>query len=356
MNQVIKEDQELAELSLGGIGRGLEKVGSGLAKGAGYVAGIPGGLSQAFQKGKARAVAGLSGDIPPEPAKQVNPVYARELERLTGKPAQGLDQPDQQEVKKAEQEMRDLYTKFMQARDKYYNLVGTPAASGGAPAGPAQDATVRELEPTDLARMAGVQPSAPAEPGGRTEPPLGDTDAGKTPASAETPKEPEKTPETPPVASTPQASATPTPPAASVTPSEVPQSAETARLQKLAGQTPKETPTVDTTKMASAPSAPKVPDTLSAQAKSPAPSPAAPKFPGGPQQGYGSVTMNVPPAVPKVTTKPTATAPAPSPAAPAAPKPSLPGAQAGAFWGKRLNEVDEIADFLQKLSAIKSKM
>lgn len=81
ITEILVEDRALDEA---GIGKGIEKVAGGIGKAAGYIAGIPGGLKKAFQKGKARATAGIGGEMPDEP-DQTDPEFDKEYSRLTGK-------------------------------------------------------------------------------------------------------------------------------------------------------------------------------------------------------------------------------------------------------------------------------
>lgn len=81
INELLSENQ-IDELSLGDVGKGIEKGVGGLAKGIGYVAGIPGGIAQKFQQGKARATAGIGGTMAQQPAqvKQPNPKFTQALQ------------------------------------------------------------------------------------------------------------------------------------------------------------------------------------------------------------------------------------------------------------------------------------
>jgi hypothetical protein len=80
INELLSETQ-VDEITLGGVGRGIEKTIGGLAKGVGYVAGIPGGIAQKYQQGKARATAGIGGTMAQQPvqAKQPNPTFTQSL-------------------------------------------------------------------------------------------------------------------------------------------------------------------------------------------------------------------------------------------------------------------------------------
>jgi hypothetical protein len=141
LKDVVTEAQDLNELSLGGIGRGLEKVGGGLAKTAGYVAGIPAGLGKSFQKGKARAVAGLGGDMLPPPPKPVNPDFARELAKLTGKGSAAASSP---EIADLQKRIQKTFSELKSLQAQYAQLTGTAGASsaGAAPA------ALQRTEPT----------------------------------------------------------------------------------------------------------------------------------------------------------------------------------------------------------------
>jgi hypothetical protein len=66
LNEILTESQDLEEGPLDAIGRGAAKVVGGVAKGAGMIGGIAGGVKKAYQKGKAISTARIAGEEPPE--------------------------------------------------------------------------------------------------------------------------------------------------------------------------------------------------------------------------------------------------------------------------------------------------
>jgi hypothetical protein len=93
------QQQELEEGPLGAIGRGLAKGIGGVAKAAGMIGGVAGGVKQAYQKGKATSTAHIAGDVPkaaPDPAAKA--AYDKEYAKLTqpAAPAPQASAPAQQ--------------------------------------------------------------------------------------------------------------------------------------------------------------------------------------------------------------------------------------------------------------------
>ena len=337
INDVLKETQQVDELSLGGVGRGIEKGISGLSKATGYVAGIPQGIGKSFQKGKARAVAGLGGELPPTPAKPINPDFAKEYNRLTSRQEPTLD-PKAEDLAK---QIKQKWAELSQLRDQYKKLTGG-AAPAGAPAAssPASEpqsisAAPADQDMKDMAKLAGVPDPTAVSAAPADEPEKASTASDASPAPAKQNRtsaddmEDEwnaaiadfKSQNT--TAAAPQAQpASNVPTAGNKKPEATPPSAsdvpnpELDRLKQLSGQTPRETPTVDTTKMAAAPAAPTVPNTLTAKKETPPQTPPAqtgiPKptpsttsavKPGGNFQqtpNLGNVKMNAPAGIPKV--------------------------------------------------------
>ena len=79
INELLVE-QQLDELGLADVGRWAEKGIGGLSKAAGYVAGIPGGVKQQFQTGKARATAGIGGTLNRGAPTGPDPAYTQALQ------------------------------------------------------------------------------------------------------------------------------------------------------------------------------------------------------------------------------------------------------------------------------------
>lgn len=88
LNEIICEDQQLDEL-LGGVGRAVGRGLGSLAKGYGYVAGLPKAMSAASQRGRAAAMANVGyGKFADQ---EENPIYKQELEKRLGTSAGGTD-------------------------------------------------------------------------------------------------------------------------------------------------------------------------------------------------------------------------------------------------------------------------
>ena len=146
ITEILVENQSLDELN---VGRGIEKVAGGIGKAAGYIAGIPGGLKKAFQKGKARATAGIGGEMPDEPT-QSNPDFDKEYSRLTGKGSAAQPAP---------------------TSGPGSSTAGTTAAGGAktepdlnAPAGAAKPAAPAQAPSATDINKAGPKGTAPAKP------------------------------------------------------------------------------------------------------------------------------------------------------------------------------------------------
>lgn len=83
INEILSEDQ-VDEISLGGVGQAIGKGVRGLAKGYGYVKGIPAALSAASQQGQAAAMANLGyGQFAQKPAPDKT-AYDQELAKRLG--------------------------------------------------------------------------------------------------------------------------------------------------------------------------------------------------------------------------------------------------------------------------------
>jgi hypothetical protein len=193
INELLSENQ-VDEISLGGIGRGIEKGLGGLAKGVGYVAGIPGGLAQKYQQGKARATAGIGGTLA-EPPKQPNPAFTQALQNYqqygtANAPAGAVQDPkvmrqqanqlrkqandlekQAQDVQKQTQQAQQQAQQAQQQAQQQTAPAGQPATQVAPTAGQPQPTTAAPSAPTgggftkavgDIARGAGAVSRAPA--------------------------------------------------------------------------------------------------------------------------------------------------------------------------------------------------
>lgn len=171
-------EQQLDEIGLADIGRGIEKGIGGLSKAAGYVAGIPGGVKQQFQTGKARATAGIGGTLNRGAPAGPDPAFTQALQNYqthgtatapaaAAAPAGGSDPASMRKQAQDFKKQSDDLMKQADAAERSANQAKaqsnqqTQAAQPSAPANPpaGSPAAAQRVEPT-------LDQPAAAKPGG----------------------------------------------------------------------------------------------------------------------------------------------------------------------------------------------
>lgn len=192
-------EQQLDELGMADIGRGIEKGIGGLSKAAGYVAGIPGGIAQQFQTGKARATAGIGGTLNRGAPAAPNPAYTQALQNYQthgtatapgGAAAPGAAGGDPASMRKQAQDFKKQSDDLMKQADAAERSANQAKAQSNQQTQAAQPASQAEA-PAGGATAAQTAPAtsgatAPAA-GERVEPTLDQPAAATASKAAATP-------------------------------------------------------------------------------------------------------------------------------------------------------------------------
>jgi len=169
-----------------GVGSAIEKGIGGISKAAGYLAGIPGGIKQQFQTGKARATAGIGGTLK-RPAAP-DPTFTQALQNYqthgtatapAGSPA-AASAADPASMRKQAQDFKKQSDELMKQADAAEKAANQAAAQSNQQTQTAQTAPPAGSPAAASANTAQQAPSTSANSNQRIEPTLNSTTAGKT--------------------------------------------------------------------------------------------------------------------------------------------------------------------------------